>query len=79
MQKSPSKAIEKMTYEEASAELEEVVAALESETRPLEEALALFERGQELVRRCTELLEQADLKIRQLAGGEEEEASETTV
>lgn len=72
MDKTPSQAIEKMTYEEASAELEELVKALESESHPLEEALALFERGQALVRRCAELLEQADLKIRRLSGEDSE-------
>jgi exonuclease VII small subunit len=38
----------------------------------LEEALALFERGQLLAARCTELLEVAELKLQQLtsaAGG----------
>lgn len=78
MDKTPSKAIEKMTYEEASAELEELVKALESESHPLEEALALFERGQALVRRCVELLEQADLKIRQLSGEEGEDFSDVS-
>jgi exodeoxyribonuclease VII small subunit len=68
MAKSESKTIEKMTYEEASLELEAVVMALETEGRPLEESLALFERGQALVKRCAALLEQAELKVRQLAG-----------
>jgi exodeoxyribonuclease VII small subunit len=68
MAKTEPKVIEKMTYEEASAELEVVVASLETEGRPLEESLALFERGQALVKRCTALLEQAELKVRQLAG-----------
>ena len=68
MAKTEPKPIEKMTYEEASAELEIVVAALETEGRPLEESLALFERGQALVKRCAALLEQAELKVRQLAG-----------
>ncbi len=68
MAKTEPKSIEKMTYEEASTELETVVAALEMEGRPLEESLALFERGQALVKRCAALLEQAELKVRQLAG-----------
>jgi exodeoxyribonuclease VII small subunit len=57
-----------MTYEKASKELEAVVAALESEQRPLEEAMILFERGQNLVKRCVELLDKAELKVRQLSG-----------
>jgi exodeoxyribonuclease VII small subunit len=34
----------------------------------LEESIRLFERGQALVRRCGELLEAAQLKVRQVAG-----------
>lgn len=78
MKTTESKPIEAMTYEEASAELEAVVAALEAESRPLEEALALFERGQALLRRCSDLLEQAELKIRQLAGEDLSDWLDTT-
>ena len=62
--------LEQLTYEQAFAELESIVAALESDDRSLEEALALFERGQSLVSHCTGMLEQADVKIKQLAGEE---------
>ena len=57
-----------LSYEQAFAELETVVWALESEQRPLDEAIALYERGQALAKRCTTLLEKADLKVRQLNG-----------
>ena len=30
--------------------------------------MSLFERGQALVRRCTQLLEEAELKVKRLAG-----------
>ncbi len=66
---SPSKkSQEDLTYEEAFAELESVVAALESEQRPLNEAIALYERGQTLAKHCAALLEKAELKVRQLSG-----------
>ena len=68
MAKTEPKSVEKMNYEEATAELEAVVTALEAEGRPLEESLALFERGQALIKRCAELLEKAELKVRQLSG-----------
>jgi exodeoxyribonuclease VII small subunit len=68
MAKSEQKPIEQLTYEEAYAELETVVAALEAGEQPLETALTLFERGQALTKRCTELLDQAELKVRQLSG-----------
>jgi exonuclease VII small subunit len=38
----------------------------------LEEALTLFERGQALAARCSELLETAELKLRQLVPDEKE-------
>jgi len=55
-----------LTYEKALEELETIVTALESGDHPLDEALALFERGQLLYQRCTELLDQAELKVKQL-------------
>ncbi|TAK13375.1 MAG: exodeoxyribonuclease VII small subunit [Anaerolineae bacterium] len=63
-----AKPVEDLSYEEAFADLEAVVAALESADHPLEESLALFERGQALARRCAELLEKAELKVEQLTG-----------
>mgnify|MGYP001305504419 CR=1 FL=1 len=62
--------VEKLTYEQAMAELESIVAALETEKRSLDEVMALYERGQALARRCSELLEQAELKVQQLSGEE---------
>jgi exodeoxyribonuclease VII small subunit len=64
------KPVEVLTYEAAFAELQEVVAALEGEPRSLEEAMSLFERGQALVKRCTEILDQAELKVKRVSGGE---------
>lgn len=60
------KPVEELTYEQAFAELERIVAALEEDDHSLEAALALFERGQALVARCTGLLDSAELKVQQL-------------
>ncbi len=60
--------IDELNYEQAFAELETVVASLESNQKSLEEAIGLFERGQALARRCSELLDQAELRVRQLGG-----------
>lgn len=72
-----ARAPEQLSYEEAFQELQEVVRQLESGEAPLEQALALFERGQGLAARCTELLEKAELRLRQLvpdgSGGLREE------
>jgi exodeoxyribonuclease VII small subunit len=46
--------------------LESVVEQLEEGALPLEESLALFERGQALSKHCGELLEQAEIKLKQL-------------
>ncbi len=62
------KPVEELTYEQALAELEKIVATLEMEENPLDEAMRLFERGQALVTRCSELLEAADLKVKRLSG-----------
>ena len=62
--------IEELTYEQALAELEAIVAALESEERTLDESLAQFERGQALSKHCAALLDKAELKITQLVGEE---------
>jgi exodeoxyribonuclease VII small subunit len=65
---SAPKPVEELTYEQALAELEAIVAALEGEQNPLDEAMKLFERGQALVARCGGLLEAAELKVKQLSG-----------
>ena len=62
------KPVDGLTYEQALAELEEIVSALEGGQNPLDEAMQLFERGQALAKRCGELLEAAELKVKQLSG-----------
>jgi exodeoxyribonuclease VII small subunit len=67
---SGSKPVKELTYEAAFAELQQIVAALESEPGSLDEATSLFERGQTLFKRCTQLLDEAELKVKRLSGGE---------
>ncbi|HBX69398.1 MAG TPA: exodeoxyribonuclease VII small subunit [Chloroflexi bacterium] len=62
--------VEELAYEQAFAELENIVAALESEERSLDEAIAQFERGQALAQHCAALLDKAELKIHLLSGDE---------
>lgn len=64
------KTVENLSFEEASSELEALVASLENEQKPLEEAMTMFERGQALIKRCAELLDKAELKVKQLTGDE---------
>jgi exodeoxyribonuclease VII small subunit len=58
--------IEQMSYEEAFSQLEEIVAALESNQNNLDQSVSLYERGQALVRRCAQLLDKAELRVSQL-------------
>ena len=56
-----------MTYEEAEKELQSIVERLERGDVELDEALKLWERGEELYRFCTGRLETAEGKIEELA------------
>lgn len=58
--------IDDLSFEEAFAALEGVVADLEDGGLTLEESLVLFERGQALAARCNQQLDEAELKIKQL-------------
>ena len=73
-EKSTQPGVEDLTYEQALAELEKIVSALEA-NKPgdaaalsLEEAMSLYERGQALSRHCVDLLDKAELRVRQLTG-----------
>ena len=58
------------TFEELQRELDELVARLERGDVPLDEALALWERGEALYRACAERLDRAELRIEELRLGE---------
>jgi exodeoxyribonuclease VII small subunit len=68
--KKTEKKVEELSYEEALAELDQVVSTLENEQSQLEDAIKLFERGQALAARCGVLLEAAELKVKQVVGEE---------
>jgi exodeoxyribonuclease VII small subunit len=55
-----------LTFEEARNELERIVAQLESGQTGLEDALALWERGEELYRVCLGKLDAAEAKVEEL-------------
>ncbi len=60
------KPVEKLSFEEALAELEETVRKLEEGGLSLEESLALYERGQALAARCNQQLDEAELEVERL-------------
>ena len=55
------------TFEEAQRELERIVERLEHGQAPLDEAIALWERGEELYRFCAAHLEAAEGRIEELS------------
>ena len=54
------------SFEVSVAELEKIVGAIESGQIGLEESLAKYEQGMELVKRCRGILERAEKRIEQL-------------
>lgn len=58
--------IEKLSFEEAFAELEEVVQQLEEGDLALDQSMALFERGMALATQCNAQLDAAELRVQQL-------------
>lgn len=69
--------IDKMSFEDALAELERIVAQLEKGNVPLDDSIAIYERGDALRARCDALLKNAEARIEKIvqAGGK---ASGTT-
>jgi exodeoxyribonuclease VII small subunit len=59
-------AIDTMSYESALAELEAIVARMEGGQLPLEDSLAAYQRGAELLKFCQSRLADAQQKIRVL-------------
>jgi exodeoxyribonuclease VII small subunit len=61
-----------MPFETAIAELEQIVRELEGGKVPLEQSVAMYERGEMLKARCEELLKQAEARVDKItldAGG----------
>ncbi len=59
-------------FEQALAELERVLRDLEDGTTTLDDALARYERGVQLLRLCYGQLKDAEQKIQQLSGVNED-------
>jgi len=54
-------------FEDLERELEQIVTRLEQGKVPLDEAIALWERGEELYRQCVARLDGAQGKVEELA------------
>jgi exodeoxyribonuclease VII small subunit len=61
-----------LSFERAIEELESIVKRLEDGKVPLEESVAIYERGEALKRHCEDLLRQAEARVQKItldAGG----------
>ena len=65
-----------LSFESALARLEAIVSELESGDVALERALAAFEEGVALSRRCASQLEDAERRIERLMGGDDDATGE---
>lgn len=54
------------SFEQNMARLEQIVRAMERGDVALEESLKLFQEGTELVHRCNELLDEAQLQVKKI-------------
>ncbi len=63
----PHADVDRMSFERAIEELESIVKRLEEGKVPLEESVAIYERGEVLKRRCENLLRQAEARVERIA------------
>jgi exodeoxyribonuclease VII small subunit len=59
--------MEQVTFEDAFAQLEAAVSALQDGQMPLEQALQHYQEGMRLAQHCNELLRKAELTVQQLS------------
>jgi exodeoxyribonuclease VII small subunit len=60
---------QQLSYEDAFAQLEQILETLETGDLPLEESLALYEQGAILASYCARKLDEAELRVRQWQPG----------
>jgi exodeoxyribonuclease VII small subunit len=58
--------VKDMSFEKALGELEQIVQKLESGQAPLQESIAIYERGQALKDHCESLLRAAEARIEKI-------------
>lgn len=72
-----NESLEALPFEKALAELEEIVRQLEKGDVPLEDSIAIYERGEMLRKRCETLLKKAEVRIAKIAATADGEATGT--
>lgn len=64
-----------LTFEEALAELEQIVGRLERGDVPLAESIAFYERGEALKKHCERLLGEAEARVEKIRIGSDGKAA----
>lgn len=77
MADTKTRPVDKMTFEEALAELEGIVRQLEAGDVDLEKSIAIYERGAALKAHCETRLKSAELKVEQIVQGANGPTTET--
>ena len=72
---SEVKSIEKMTFEQALSELEQIVRKIDSGQEDLDSSIKAYERGAALKNFCEQKLKDAKLKIDKVVQNKEGESS----
>ena len=65
-QNNPNGDVGQLSFERAIEELESIVKRLEEGKVPLEESVAIYERGEVLKRHCEDLLRQAEARVQKI-------------
>ena len=63
-----------LSFEDALAQLEKIVAELESGQAPLERSIEIYERGAALKAHCEARLKAAQLRVEKIVGGADGQA-----
>ena len=66
-----AKKVDKISFEQSVARIDEIVKALERGDAPLDESLTLFEEGARLIKTCGKMLDEAEQKVVRLQKGED--------
>ncbi|GJD90079.1 MULTISPECIES: exodeoxyribonuclease VII small subunit [Methylobacterium] len=69
--RSDAPAAPDLPFEKALEQLEEIVRRLERGDVPLDESVAIYERGEMLKRHCEQLLKRAEARIQRITLGPE--------
>lgn len=78
MDKTENAAIQSLPFEKALQELEEIVRRLERGDVPLEDSIAIYERGEALKKHCEALLKHAQARIDKITTNPSGEVTGTT-